>query len=62
MPDYRFYPLNRAGTIDGAGQDFASIDDAAAIEVAYARHPEQPFEIWRGTRKVYVRKKAQPGC
>jgi hypothetical protein len=56
MPEYRCYPLNFANSIDGPAQDLECIDDASAIENAYAVFPERAFEVWRGTRRVYVRK------
>lgn len=44
MPDYRCYPVTLAGAIDGAGQVFDCMDDASAIEKAYATF----FEAVRG--------------
>jgi len=55
MAEYRSYSLNRAGSIVGVGWDFTCVDDAAAIEMVYAMHPEHRFEVWQGARRVYVR-------
>jgi hypothetical protein len=54
MPEYRCYPLKQSGSIDGAGQVFACIDDASAIAKASATFAEQPFEVWEGARRVYT--------
>ncbi len=55
MRVYHCYPITDSGSIAGARQDFACVDDAAAIDQAYARFSDQPFEVWEAARKVYTR-------
>ena len=57
MADYRCYPITRSGSIAGPSQVVRCVDDSAAI--AKAREvmlSEQAFEVWQGSRRVYVSK------
>ena len=54
MPKYRCYPISLAGLIDGPAHQIDSIDDAAAVVMAYAQFPQRAFEVWLDARKVYA--------
>jgi hypothetical protein len=52
---YRLYRLNPATGGIVSGSDVEAADDAAAIAIAHAQLGESgaPFELWRGTQRIY---------
>ena len=54
MADYRCYPLNRAGSIAGPPKLLTCADDNGAVASACELFTAEPFELWEGTRRVYV--------
>lgn len=54
MPDYRCYPLDRAGAIIAPGMDFSCHGDHTAIARAREALPDERFEVWQGARRVHT--------
>ena len=51
MSEYKLYCLDQRGRI-AQRHEYEAADDAAAIELARAQHPNATCELWSGTRKV----------
>lgn len=55
MVHYRLYILTDSCSGFRSGSDLLAEDDADAIRRAEEAAAQKPFELWQGTRRVFVR-------